>query len=221
MGIQTRCTICRSINHWSQNCPDNVNTEHNTYVANEVVLYQTDDDNAQELKHLMSETWSSALLDCGASKTVCGKEWLNQYISNLPEHQQQYIKYTPSNHVYRFGDTRKMTAIEIVTFRAKIGEHINIQSDILDNDIPLLFSKSSMKKADMKINFQNDTINAFSKNIPLITTKSAHYTIPLTSAQQAMSNIDRENNSAITLTVNNINEQSNQTTALKLYQQFF
>ena len=115
-----------------------------------------------------------------------------------------------------------MTAIEIVTFRAKIeGEHINIQSDILDNDIPLLFSKSSMKKADMKINFQNDTINAFSENIPLITTKSAHYAIPLTSAQQAMSNIDRENNSAITLTVNNINEQSNQTTALKLYQQIF
>ena len=115
-----------------------------------------------------------------------------------------------------------MTAIDIVTFRAKIeGEHINIQSDILDNDIPLLFSKSSMKKADMKINFQNGTINAFSENIPLITTTSAHYAISLTSAEQAMSNIDREKNSAITLTVNNINEQSNQTTTLKLYQQFF
>ena len=47
-GIQIRCTIRQSINHWSQNCPDNVNTEHNTYVANEVVLRQTDDDNQQE-----------------------------------------------------------------------------------------------------------------------------------------------------------------------------
>ena len=24
---------------------------------------------------------------------VCDKEWLNQYISNLPEHQKQNIKY--------------------------------------------------------------------------------------------------------------------------------
>ena len=88
----------------------------------------------------MPETWSTALLDCGASKTACGKEWLNQYISNLPQHQQQNIKYIPSNHVYHFGDGRKTTAIESVTFPAKIGgEHINIQSDILDNDIPLLF----------------------------------------------------------------------------------
>ena len=41
----------------------------------------------------MSETWSTALLNCGASKTVCGNEWLNQYISNLPEHQKQNIQY--------------------------------------------------------------------------------------------------------------------------------
>ena len=77
-----------------------------------------------------------------------------------------------------------------------------------------------MKKAEMKINFQNDTINTFGGNIPLITTNSNHYTIPLTSAKQAINNINRENNSAITLTINNINEQSNQTIALKLHQQF-
>ena len=76
-----------SINHWCENCLDNVNAEHNTYVTNEVVLHQTDDNNPQELKHLMSDIWSSALLDCDASKTVCGNEWLNQYISDLPEHQ--------------------------------------------------------------------------------------------------------------------------------------
>ena len=67
-----------------------------------------------------------------------------------------------------------------------------------------------MKKGEMKINFQNDTINAFGENIPLIITTSLHYTITLTSAKQAINNIDRENNSAITLTTNNINEQSNQ-----------
>ena len=77
-----------SINQQSQNFPDNNNTEHDTYIVNKVVLHQTDHDSPQELKHLMWETWSSALFDYGASKTDCGKKWLNQYISNLPEHQQ-------------------------------------------------------------------------------------------------------------------------------------
>ena len=89
-GIQTRCAICQRINHWSQNCPGNINTECNTCVVNEVVLHQADYDSPQELKHLMSETSSSALLDCGGSKTVCSKEWLNQYISNLPEHNSKH-----------------------------------------------------------------------------------------------------------------------------------
>ena len=40
-----------------------------------------------------------------------------------------------------------------------------------------------MKKAEMKINFQNDTINTFGENIPLITTTSGYYAIPLTSAK--------------------------------------
>ena len=52
--------------------------------------------------NILSETWSSSLLDCGASKTVCGKEWLNQYISNFPQHQQQNIKYAPKQRCISF-----------------------------------------------------------------------------------------------------------------------
>ena len=70
-GNPTKWAICHSINHWVQNCPDR--ESENTYVVNEVVLHQSDYNNPNKLKHLTSETWSSALLDCGASKTVCGK----------------------------------------------------------------------------------------------------------------------------------------------------
>ena len=86
----------------------------------------------------MSETWSSALLDCGASKTVCSKEWLNQCISNPSTNEQNNVTSTKSNHVYPFGDGRKITAIENVTFPANIGgADINIQADVLNSDIPL------------------------------------------------------------------------------------
>ena len=149
-----------NINHWAQNCPDGNNLEHNMYAVNEISLLQTDTKNPQELKHLMAETWSSALLDCHASKTVCGQEWFNQYIVNLSGHEQENIKFTPSNKVYSFGDGRKIKAKQEVTFPAIIGkEHINIQSAIIQNNIPLSFPRSSMKEPPLNVNFQNDTIN--------------------------------------------------------------
>ena len=111
-------------------------------------------------------------MDCGASKTVCGKEWLTQYINNLSDTDQSKVLFAESNHIYRFGDGRKVNALHSVKIPAIIGTHIlKIDTDVVDNDIPLLFSKSSMKRANMKLNFQNDTVSIFDENIPLITTK--------------------------------------------------
>ena len=148
------------------------------YAVNEIVSLQTDKKNPQEFKHLMAETWSSALLDCHASKTVCGKEWFNQYIVNLSGHKQENIKLTPSNNVYSFGDGRKIKAKQKVTFPAIIGkEHTNIQSAIIQNDIPLSFPRSYMKESPLNINFQNDTINAIGENITSINKRRGHYPI--------------------------------------------
>ena len=48
---------------------------------------------------------------------------------------------------------------------------------------------------------------AFGKNIPLVTTTSGQYAIPLTQAKQAINNLDRQSNSIITLTVSDIHEK--------------
>ena len=90
-GNPTKHAICHSFNHWAQNCLDREN--ENTFIVNEVVLHQGDIDNPNELKNLTSETWSSALLDCGASKTVCRKEWLTQYVNNLSDEDQQKVSF--------------------------------------------------------------------------------------------------------------------------------
>ena len=103
-------------------------------------------------------------MDCGASKTVCGKDWLTQYINNLSDTNQSKVLFGESNHIYSFGDGRKVNALYSVKIPATIGSHnFEIKIDVVDNDIPLLFSKLSMKRANMKLNFQNDTINIFDK----------------------------------------------------------
>ena len=84
----------------------------------------------------------------------------------------------------------KSRAMHSVTFPAVIDkEHINIQSNIINNDIPL--PQTLMKKAQMKINFQNNTINVIGENIPLVIA-SGHYALPLTQAKQAINNINRD-----------------------------
>ena len=85
------------------------------------MLHQNDYDSPDELKFLMAESWSSALLDCGASKTVCGKIWLDQFIQNREKIDQDQIKFSNSNHIYQFGDGCKIKAIKSAQIPAIIG----------------------------------------------------------------------------------------------------
>ena len=114
------------------------------------MLHQTDYDDPQELKFLMSEIWSAALLDSGSGKTACSNEWFSQYVNNLCEQDQQQIQYSERNHMYRFGGGKKVKATHRAKIPALIGNnHIKNRTDVIENDIPLLLSKLSMKKAEM------------------------------------------------------------------------
>ena len=55
-----------------------------------------------------------------------------------------------------------------------------IKTDVNNSDIPLLLSRASMKRADMNLNFKDDTASVFGKTIELVETKSGHYAVPLT-----------------------------------------
>ena len=57
-----------------------------------------------------------------------------------------------------------------------------------------------MTRANIKLNFQDDMIAIFNENIPLITTRSGHYTILITRFKQLINNLDKETNMSITIT---------------------
>ena len=87
--------------------------------------------------------------------------------------------------MYWFGDRKKVKATHSAKVPALIGNnYITIQTDVTENNIPVLLSKSSMKKAKMTLDFQNDIANAFGEKIPLITTSSGHYAIAVTKVKQ-------------------------------------
>lgn len=52
--------------------------------------------------------------------------------------------------------------------------------DTVSSNIPLFFTRDSVKPAEMQLTVENDTIMTFGKSINLIGTKSGYYTVSVT-----------------------------------------
>ena len=128
----------------------------------------------------MSETWNCALIDSGASKTVCGIDWLNVYLDSIPHEDANTILYSESNSFFKFGMGNPVKSLYSISLPISIG---NIQTtltcDVIDAKIPLLFSRDSLKSSHSNIDFVNDKINILDQNLDLVVTKSGHYAIPI------------------------------------------
>ena len=70
-GYISRCRICESINHREDDCTDNP-YEKSKGNAEEVVLYQFVLHTQEFMRQFTGETLSAAVLDSGATSTVCG-----------------------------------------------------------------------------------------------------------------------------------------------------
>ena len=53
-----------------------------------------------------------------------------------------------------------------------------VTTEVIENDIPLLLSKYTMKEANTYIDFANDKIVILNKEVPVKFTTSGHYCIP-------------------------------------------
>ena len=215
-GTITRCSICESINHWVPNCPDNQG--HNNMYYNEIVLYQTDYDHPSTFLSLVDESRNAAVLDSGASKTVCGESWFNTFQESLNDNDKDQISFSKSKSQYRFGDGAEVTVVTAATIPIVIGTtKTKMNVDIVPSNIPLLLSRDSMKRANMQLNFENDTITAFGQSVNLIVTKSGHYAVPITNSKRMINEIHNPNQH-VTLTVTQ--NKSMRDIAIKLHKQF-
>ena len=105
--------------------------------------------------------------------------WSDSYIDSLSEGQKANIVFQTSFSIYRFGDGKTFKATK-KTQIPEIGSHkVMIKTDVTNSDTPLLLSRASMKRADMKPNFKDDTASVFGKTIELVVTKTGHCAIPL------------------------------------------
>ena len=93
---------------------------------------------------------------------------------------QKKIPYEEGTKCFKFGDGLKVKSLKKVTLPCVIAKmNVEIISDVVDADIPLLLSKTAMKRARMTLNFNNDTAEMFGKRIKFLCTMSGHYHVPI------------------------------------------
>ena len=67
--------------------------------------------NENNLSLLVKEARKCALLDCTCSSTVCGKRWLDCYLSSLSETEHLKMKQNTRIKIFKFGGGEILTSI--------------------------------------------------------------------------------------------------------------
>ena len=158
-GQITRCSCCDSTMHYKKECQHrhlfrhledvNINEscsdEESSEESVNIVLM------AQEVSTsevFVTETYKCAVVDTACSKTVGGTKWIESFVDNLPESKRNKVLCESSKTTFKFGDGRKVKSHCIVRIPVQIGDvHCSIDAEVVDEEIPLLMSKSSLKKA--------------------------------------------------------------------------
>ena len=95
---------------------------------------------------------------------------------------------------FRFGDGNSVKSEKTVAFPAKIGhKNTMIRTDVIDTDLPLLLSKSAMKKANVKSDFPNDTVSMLDRKVKIVFTSHGHYAVPISKTNQFVEDFDKNN----------------------------
>ena len=171
------------------------------------------------MSSLVGETLGMAVLDSACTKTVARESWTNAYLDTLTEKQRQQVKVIHSNVHFRFGNGNDVISNKVVKFPAVLGnEKVFIEANTVVNEIPLLMSRSSMKKAQMIINFDMAQING--NQVKLNCTSTDHCCIPLT--KLLLSDKDSSQSTVVlhTTTIKNATRKELINKAVKLHCQF-
>ena len=117
--------------------------------------------------------------DSACSSTVCRDKWINNYIQSLDNRDRPKIKQRDSQRVFKFGGVTCLKSKCEYSLPAVIaGKEVTIKTDVVESDIPLLLSRTAMKKAAIKMDLKNDTATIMGKGVALISTTPCHYCNP-------------------------------------------
>ena len=213
-GRTLTCRSCGSFRHLVADCPDsweNMATRVNITEEEENVVLFTGYQR-EEIARLGIDARNCAVLDSACSSTVCGETWMSGYIDSLDQGDRDKIVRRKGHKVFKFGGgTRLKSKGEYEIPICLVGKNVTVKTDVVDSDIPLLFSRDTMKKACVKMDLENDTAVIMGKEVALNLTSSGHYCLPVDKTVTVSVN---------SVTLQEMTSEKRKSTLLKLHRQF-
>lgn len=190
-GRQTRCKICQSTLHYWKEC------QHRKQSVEITESCTSDEDEEKhpeecnitlfthgkrtENENFVHEMQKCAVIDTGCTRTVCGKRWLRDYLKTI----KSTINSKRSHKPFRFGNGKTIYSFKKVVIPAVIADtRCKIEIEILDINIPLILSKTSLKKANGILDLKNDYASLFGRPVKLKSSDSGHYFIEISSDKE-------------------------------------
>ena len=99
-------------------------------------------------------------------------------MKNLDDTSLNQVEILESHNVFKFGDGRKVIATSKAKLPAQIGNtNCFITAEIIQEKIPLLLCRTSLKKGGPVLKLQNGSIKMFNENMELTTSNNRHNAI--------------------------------------------
>lgn len=195
----SRCRICDSRMHYAKNCPHNNysaqrGTSQELYVEeaqDHDVIFAHSKEMEQETEKisaktddlvlLMANTRTRGVLDTGASTTVAGRFWIDEFEKSLSKEDKDKIMVESADKDFKFGDGQKITAKERKVIPIELcGQTFRLNVHIVDCSIPLLISGKSMSAANMLIDCGGKQIIIDGNSQKIVITETGHLTVSIT-----------------------------------------
>ena len=177
-GNVMRCHECNSTQHFVENCPNRRVEEANMTVHITLIAGSA----SKEQEVMLVESLARGILDSACTKTVAGKTWMDEFVSQLGDQERKKAldSKKASSSLYRFGDGQETLSKHEITVPMSIcGKNIPISVDIVEVEIPLLISRPTMTQLGMILDTANHTAIVEGKTVQLEFNRSGHYTIPV------------------------------------------
>ena len=129
---------------------------------------------------LAEECNGRAILDTACTDDLAGRKWIEKYINNLSEDDKSSVVRKPGWRKFKFGSGNRMQSEEEIEIPAFIGDQpVRLKTDVLDVNLPLLLSLSTIKRAGAIIDTTEDSAVMAGNKLNLGRTKTGHYFISL------------------------------------------
>ena len=129
-----------------------------------------------------NENLDKMIIDSGTTKTVAGKEWIENYLESISPKDRELVKNQSEERFFRFGNSVRYPSTQEIAIPIKLGKlESTLYVSVVNACIPLLLGKPDLKRFGFVIDFEKETVflTRTHEVFPLETTVKGHLALPL------------------------------------------